>query len=332
MEPTLRRWCGALLAGLTGLLPAPSPAAPLSDAEVRQFASDMAGRHGLDAARILGWLQAASVRDDILTAIANPAEAKPWRDYRPVFVNEQRIEGGLAFWSENAALLERAEQRYGVPPHIVVGIIGVETRYGFNPGRYNVVESVGTLAFHYPPRATFFRSELEQLMLLARDEDLDLATVKGSYAGAMGKPQFIASSYRAYAVDFDDDGRRDLFNSNADVIGSVANYFARHRWRRDEPVIAPVQLDRERHAAWIAPNVQTQFTLRELRQAGVVPGGHLPDEWKAAPLQFDGEAGPEYWLALHNFSVITRYNRSVNYALAVYQLGSEIALRRGRPL
>ncbi len=292
--------------------------------QLASFAAEMAQRHGFDEENLTALLSQANVREDILRAIANPAEAKPWHDYRPIFLTPQRVEGGIVFWRNNADALDAAHETYGVPPAIIVAIIGVETRYGRHTGKYPVIDALSTLAFDYPPRASFFRSELEQYLLLTREEGLDPLSVKGSYAGAMGLPQFISSSFRAYAVDFDGDGKRDIWANSTDAIGSVANYFARHGWKMGQPIA---------HAA-IAPESQQQpaqdsdrkahFTPAELRQRGITVNAPVPQDVKGSLLTFQSKHGPENWVGWHNFFVITRYNHSALYAMAVFQLSELI--------
>ncbi len=203
------------------------------------FVAEVSQRHGLAADAVSELLAGAERRQEIIDAITRPAEAKPWRDYRPIFVTPERIRDGIAFWAENHELLQRVEAEFGVPPQVVVAIIGVETNYGRITGRFRVLDALATLAFHYPPRSKFFRSELEHFLLLGQEESLPLDELTGSYAGAMGLGQFISSSYRSYAVDFDQDGQRDLWGSRADAIASVANYFRRHGWRPGQPVASP---------------------------------------------------------------------------------------------
>lgn len=208
----------------------------------RAFIDHMVTAHGFDRAEVSALMADARFEQRIIDAMNRPFEARPWHAYRDLFLTEERISGGVAFWNANADLLRRAEAAYGVPPGIIVAIIGVETNYGGRLGDHRALDALSTLGFAYPRRADFFRRELGQFLLLSREEQIDPRTAMGSYAGALGKPQFIPSSYRAYAVDFDDDGRRDLWESNADVIGSVGNYLAQHRWRRGAPIAAPAQL------------------------------------------------------------------------------------------
>jgi membrane-bound lytic murein transglycosylase B len=308
---------------------AAEPAAYRSAAQA--FAAEMAAKNGFDPVALDKLMDRARYRQDIVDAMRRPHEAKPWSLYRPIFLTPSRIEGGQAFWRSHAELLRRAEGVYGVPPEVIVAIIGVETNYGGNLGRHRVIDALTTLGFAYPPRAEFFRSELEAFLLLARDEAIDAARVTGSYAGALGKPQFIPSSYRAFAVDFDGDGRRDLWRSDADVIGSVANYLRHHGWRPGEPVALPAVLTPEALAAAAAETIPVarkeplnpSTPVGELSGQGVTAAVPLDPEALATLLLLDG-AEDEFWIAFNNFYVVTRYNRSNLYAMAVHQLGREI--------
>ena len=214
-----------------------APDDPADARAMRDFAQTMAAQHGMDANAVEALIRdEAAHQQSIIDAISNPAEALPWYRYRAIFLTDERIDAGIAYWNEHRELLDAVEDRYGVPAEIVVAIIGVETQYGRYRGRHRVLDALRTLAFAYPPRADFFRSELEAFLILTNEERIDPRTPLGSYAGAMGVPQFIASSYRAYAVDFNGNGRRDLFSEPADAIGSVGNYFARHHWRLLNPL------------------------------------------------------------------------------------------------
>ena len=326
---TLQRLLPAwLIAGL--LLAAPGGAAPPADFEraKQAFAEEMADKHDFDPAWVRQLMARAKYHQSIIDAISRPAESKAWHEYRPIFVTPTRAAEGVTFWKENRDLLEQAQKRYGVPPEIIVAIIGVETRYGRHRGKYPVLDSLSTLAFGYPKRGKFFRRQLEEFLLLVREEGLDPLGAKGSYAGAMGKPQFIPSSYRAYAVDFDGDGQRNLLTDNADVIGSVAAYFKRHGWRRGAPVTLPATGAGDRHRRFWEAGMKPSITLAELKQAGIVTPPELDDGTLASLIRLEGGAGPEYWLGLNNFYVITRYNHSNLYAMAVYQLSQEIARQR----
>jgi membrane-bound lytic murein transglycosylase B len=321
-----------LAAGLLLLLTAPLSGPAGADAnyagrpELRQFIEEMVGKHGFDPAELEGVLHQARAQPSIIAAMTSPAEARPWHLYRPIFVNAPRVEGGVEFWNRHRELLARAQEVYGVDPAVIVAIIGVETRYGRNTGSHRVLDALATLAFDYPPRATFFRSELEHYLLLTREEGLDPHAIKGSYAGAMGKPQFISSSYRAYAVDFDGDGRRDLWNNTADVIGSVANYLRRHGWRSGQVVAVPARTEGAGHRELLGRGMKPHVTLGELANHGVHVAPELAAEQPAALLELQGEEGLEHWVTFDNFYVITRYNRSPLYAMAVHQLSQEILL------
>ncbi|MBT8130022.1 MAG: lytic murein transglycosylase B, partial [Gammaproteobacteria bacterium] len=244
-----------------------------------------------------------------------------WEDYRPIFVTSKRIDKGNKFLQQHREILQRAEKEYGVPAQIIAAIVGVETYYGTRSGRTNVFNSLVTLAFDYPPRSPFFRSELEQFLLLTREEDVDVNNVRGSYAGAMGMPQFISSSYRHYAVDFDGDGKRDLWNSTADVVGSVANYFREHGWEPGDEVVIPARVNAQIEET--RNKLKPHTLISELSRQGVYPQMHMNEDVKATVLTLHGKNGKEYWLGLDNFYVITRYNHSAMYAMAVYQLSLE---------
>ncbi|MCL5668802.1 MAG: lytic murein transglycosylase B [Gammaproteobacteria bacterium] len=305
-----------------------SISAPAERADIQAFIAGMEQRHAYDGAELARVFNAVELRPDIIDIITAPAEGKPWYEYRPIFVNSARIQGGVEFWQANAEALGRAEQVYGVPPEIIVAIIGVETRYGRNMGKYRVLDALTTLAFDYAPRADFFRGELEQYLLLARDERFDPLSLKGSYAGAMGQAQFIPSSYRLFAVDFDDDGLRDLWNNSADAIGSVAHYLHEHGWQNGAPVAVRAEVSGVQYQALLNGGLQLQYNLGDLRRQGVSVAEPLFDIEPALLLEFAAESGAEYWVGLHNFYVITRYNRSPLYAMAVYQLSQEIKAQR----
>lgn len=293
--------------------------------EFREFAVEMEQKHGFEVDQVENLLTSTQFRDDIIAAITRPAESKAWHEYRPIFLKPDRIAGGVKFWQENEALLEAVSQKYGVPAEIIVAIIGVETRYGRHTGRYRVIDSLTTLAFGYPKRADFFRRELEEFLLLAREEKVDLESAKGSYAGAMGKPQFISSSYRQYAVDHDGDGRRDLWDSNADIIASVASYFKTHGWKPNQPVTLLTEGGDELQP-FVDAGMKPSIKVGKLLARGVRPvDAESPNPQALTSLvKLDVGEQDEYWLGLHNFYVITRYNHSNLYAMAAYQLSQEI--------
>ena len=256
-----------------------------------------------------------------------PATALPWHEFRLRHITDARIKAGLQFWTEHQTLLEKAAAEFRVPPELIVSTIGVETIFGRRTGTIGVLDALTTLAFGYPRRAEFFRGELEQYLLLARENGIALNSLKGSFAGAIGIPQFMPSSYRKYAVDFDGDGVRDL-RRVADAIGSVANYYRQFGWREGEPVIVPVDVGDTVLDAMLAAGIAPHLAVAEFRKRGVVPLEPAPEEALATLFLVQSEAGPRYWLGLNNFYVITRYNRSINYAMAVHELAT--SLRRQR--
>lgn len=320
---------GSALACLTALLCAPGAAAalpetPAEDAQVQAFIEDMAVRHGLAREALRTLFREAVFSQSVLDAFARPAEAKPWYEYRRIFLSTARIEGGVAFWRAHEPALRRAESAFGVPPEVVVAIIGVETLYGRHQGRVRTLDALTTLAFRYPRRSRFFRGELEAFLLLGREESLAVTSTVGSYAGALGVPQFIPSSYRRYAVDFDGDGRRDLVHSDDDAIGSVANYLRRHDWAVGGPVAFQVSGVRAGDPRLAGSSLKPQHAAAALRGAGIdgVRGGLPPGE--VALFSLRTERDPEYWVGYGNFYAITRYNPSKLYAMAVFQLSSAI--------
>jgi len=297
-------------------------------ADVQQFIGKMVKKHNFDANKLNALFKQVELKQKIIDAITRPAEGKPWHQYRPIFVTNTRINEGVTFWNENKATLERAEKEYGVPPEIIVAIIGVETRYGRHKGGYRVMDSLSTLAFEYPKRGKFFRSELEHYLLLAREEKLDPLSVKGSYAGAMGKSQFISSSYRNYAIDFDGDGKRDLWDNTADAIGSVANYFKRHKWQPGGKVVVPALVGSNHILVLVKKGYKPHSTIAELRKRGATAKSKLDPNSMGALIELKTRVGREHWIGLNNFYVITRYNHSPLYAMAVYQLGQAIIKKR----
>lgn len=317
----------SLAAALLVLLLAPVVQADYSQQPKAQaFMDQMVSEHGFERKQLREWLGSAERKDGIIKSISTPAErVLTWKEYRPIFMTDARIRQGREFMAEHAGALARAEEKFGVDAAIIAAVIGVETSYGRNRGSHRVIDALATLAFDYPPRGDFFRRELEQFLLLSREQDFDPLALKGSYAGAMGYGQFISSSYRHYAVDFDEDGVADIIDNPVDAIGSVANYFSEHRWKPGEPVADPV-----------SPSART---IRDLTHDGLdlphqvsdfrVRGLELPqarDNAAAARLlSLSGAEGEEYWLVYHNFRVITRYNHSDLYAMAVYQLSRALA-------
>jgi membrane-bound lytic murein transglycosylase B len=320
------------LLGMTTLLLFGSAHADYSErADVQTYIDDLVDEHGFAHEELQQLFSDAQRKQSILDAIARPAERTlKWHEYRQIFLKEPRINQGLEFWGQNQAALEAAEQKYGVPPEYVVAIIGVETRYGRVTGSYRAVDALATLGFDYPPRSKFFRGELTHLLLLAREEHVNPRSLKGSYAGAMGLGQFIPSSFRAYAVDFDGDGQRDIWGNTTDAIGSVANYFARHGWRAGGPVVLSATIAGDTADELANASLNLNHTLGELQGRGVklLEGENLAADTQAALFRMELEDTAEYYVGLKNFYVITRYNRSRMYALAVHQLSQAIRQRR----
>lgn len=294
--------------------------------DVRLFIDEMVREHGFKTEELNRIFARAQLRPAIVEAMQRPYEAKPWYQYRQLFITDQNIANGVEFWQTNKDVLQRAEEVYGVPASIVVAIIGIETRYGKVLGNHPVIDSLTTLVLQYPRRSRYFRKELKHYLLLTRDEGLDPVTTRGSYAGAMGIPQFLASSYRSYAVDFNSDGRRDLLAQPEDAIGSVANYLAKHRWTRAQPVVTKihpgegVSLD-----GLVNRKLKPKHTVRQLNQAGVRLIGEFDKDAKASLVELDqANGGKEHRVTFGNFYVITRYNQSIHYAMAVYELSAAL--------
>jgi membrane-bound lytic murein transglycosylase B len=294
------------------------------ETELAPFVDEMVAKHGFDRSELADVMGAAKVQKSVLEAIARPAESLNWHQYRPIFVTADRISQGAEFWQSHGALLERAEKEYGVPSEIIVAILGVETHYGRHKGRYRVLDSLATLSFRYPKRSGFFRGELEQYLLLTREEGLDPKVLKGSYAGAMGIPQFISSSYRRYAVDFDDDQVRDLLNSRADAIGSVANYLKVHGWRRGARVALPATVAGDEYKSLLVKGPKPSTRLGGMADYGVVVLDVGDGDARGALIELSNKSDQEHWVVLGNFYAITRYNHSNLYAMAVFQLAREI--------
>lgn len=291
-------------------------------AKGRAFIDEMVQEHDFNRQDLEYWLGTATRYDAVLEAMSKPAEKTlTWGQYRPIFIKQGRIDSALAFAREHEALLARVEQQYGVPREIIVAIIGVESWFGKYKGKHPALQSLATLAFDYPKRAKFFRAELREFLLLSREEGFEPLQVKGSYAAAMGMPQFISSSYRNYAVDGDGDGQRDLFGSIPDIVASVANYFKRHGWRSGEHVTERVQVQGD-VSALVKKGSKPKLSAADFNAAGI-PVNLTSDE-RAALIELEGKQGLEYWVGYKNFYVITRYNHSPLYAMAVFQLAQSI--------
>ncbi|MFT7090296.1 MAG: membrane-bound lytic murein transglycosylase B [Candidatus Azotimanducaceae bacterium] len=292
--------------------------------DVQQFISEMV-EEGFEAEMLQSTFVAARYQQSIIDAISRPAERTlNWDRYQDIFLTERRVKAGVEFIDTHRDAFEAAEVKYGVPIPVIASIIGVETLYGRITGKYRVIDSLSTLAFDYPPRSKFFRSELKEFFRLAREEGQSVLEPLGSYAGAMGYGQFISSSYRNYAVDFDGDGIRDIWNNPVDAIGSVANYLSRHGWQRGGLVTVPARLDREVMDDVFNVALKPNRTVADLSTLGVQTDILLEGSFEVSPMMLEGKAGQEYWLGLKNFYVITRYNHSKLYAMAVFQLSEQI--------
>jgi len=326
----MRKEKGKLLAGRSSrlvlsavflLLISPAHAVQIEEHPVlRLLMDEMASKYAFTHKELGDWLSQAEIREDIIEAVYRPKESLPWYEYRKLFVNDERARRGLAFWKANAETVFRAGSEYGVPPEIIVAIIGVETFYGRQGGGYRVLDALVTLTLRYPERSDFFRNQLVEFLLLARELGVSPPSIKGSYAGAMGIPQFIPSSYRSYAVDFDGNHKRDLTDVE-DAIGSVANFLKRHGWRRDEPIVGDVKLDGSMYA-WLENNgLEPRISIQHLSRYGILPVQRIDARQLAALVAFEGETAPIHRLGYNNFYVITHYNRSKNYSMAVVELG-----------
>ena len=289
-----------------------------------QVMADRLAKKGLNKADVLSAMSEAKRLDSVIHAMNRPAEKKEWKDYRPIFLKSARLKAATGFYHKHSDVLHTAESQFRVPVQVILAIIGIETYYGRNKGNFRVIDALATLGLDYPRRAKFFLGELESLFLLGQEEQLNPLTLKGSYAGAMGFGQFIPSSYLAYAVDFDADGRRDLIDNPVDAIGSVANYLAEHGWDMRYGIAHPVT-DAAAQIEQMESPVSVNKTGLAFTQAGVKG---IPSDWSSLLLDIlglHGTNGSEYWAVTNNFYVITRYNRSPLYAMAVTQLSDEIA-------
>ncbi len=296
--------------------------------DVDAFIVRLAKQSDYSETELAGLFSQVKKQSHLFDRLNRPAEkALQWHQYRKIFIKEKRIVEGVKFWRQHKQLLTEVSQRTGVPVEIIVAIIGVETFYGIYKGKDPVFESLVTIAFDYPKRAKFFRSELEHFLLLVKEQNLDIHNIKGSYAGAMGMPQFISSSYRNYAVDGDGDDRIDLFDSIADITSSVANYFVRHGWREGEAVARPLIAIADNSVAALEPGIKPRYKWSDLTGSGLTSKFRIKDETPVALVKLEQKKHPEYWAGFKNFYVITRYNHSELYAMAAYQLSVLIRAR-----
>ncbi len=295
------------------------------------LADRMSEEHGFDRAALMELFARADRKQSIIDAMERPAEkVKPWKEYRGIFLQEKRIDLGAEFWRRHRDTLEAVHERYGVDPAVIVAILGVETYYGRRTGSFRVIDALTTLAFDYPKRSPFFTRELENFLLLTREQGRDPLSLTGSYAGAMGYGQFMPSSYRHYAVDHDGDDLVDIWDNPDDAIASVANYLSEHGWQRGQPVAVRAEAQPGYDDPRLNQLEPPEVTVARHREAGLRPQASVASTLPAMPLRLEAESGAEYWLGFPNFYSITRYNHSHLYAMAVYQLSRQIARRVGR--
>ncbi|MCC5791535.1 MAG: lytic murein transglycosylase B [Legionellaceae bacterium] len=293
--------------------------------EVQQFIQQMVKEHHFDRNELTAVMANVKLQPKIIESIQRPYEKKSWDVYKQLFLTHNRVEAGMQFWNENRALLSRAEKEYGIPANIIVAIIGVETLYGKNQGNYRVIDALSTLAFDYPKRSAFFTKELKEYLLLCKEHGINPGTYKGSYAGAMGMPQFMPSSYRAYAADFKKSKKKDLMNDKQAVIASVANYFKQHGWQSNQGIAQLAKVQGNAYKALKTNTRKPEYRWEQLQKAGVKPvTAAINTPKKAGLIALETAEGSEYWLAYPNFYVITRYNQSPQYALAVYLLAQQL--------
>ena len=293
--------------------------------EVDKFISQLVKEEKFSRKELETILGKAEMSERALALISKPAEGTlEWKDYRKIFMTPERIEKGVDFWQENADVLAIVEKKYGVPAQIIVAIIGVETYYGRQTGGFKVLDTLTTLGFDFPRRGEFFRKELKNLLVLAREQKLDVTELTGSYAGAMGIPQFMPSSYRAYAVDHTEDEQANIWETKADAIASVANYLSRHGWKKDTPIAYRAKVTGTKYEKVLSEGLKPDKRFSRVEKAGWIPFNTISPTAKVLAMKMEGQEGSEYWLGMNNFYVITRYNHSRMYALAVHQLARAV--------
>ncbi|PWT76692.1 MAG: lytic murein transglycosylase B [Proteobacteria bacterium] len=298
--------------------------------EIEQFISYMARTNGFDIRELRALFAQIQPNQGVVRAISAPSTSKPWYEFKPLFVDAGRVVGGVKFWSDNADILARASSEFGVPEAIIVALIGIETRYGKQTGGYRVIDALTTLAFDWPQRGEYFRTELEEFLLLAREQHWDPLSVRGSYAGAMGLPQFMPRSYRRHAIDYNADGHIDLWASSADVIGSVAGYLRFFGWKPGEPIAAPARVDVADPQPLLDVGLKPALTVQEWRARGASGLSPVRSDLTACLFSLDLVGGPEFWFGFDNFYTLLQYNRSRNYAMAIVELAREITAERER--
>lgn len=307
-------------------------AAFINRRDVQQFIHQMVKQHHFNKKQLIEWFSAVKLRHQVIKSITKPAEKEPWYLYQMLFVNEWRIQHGVEFWNRYDSTLRKAESIYGVPAAVIVATIGIETNYGKKTGDYRVMDSLSSLAFSRLPRAPFFRKELEQFLLLTREQHLDPLKVMGSYAGAIGQPQFMPSSYRYYAVNFSKSGQTDLINDEVDVIGSVANYYKQQGWMPHQPIaIQAFTLGDRYNYLLLNDKMNRNLSLSVLAKYGVLPKQKIDSvDLPVKLIELQNRYSKEYWIGFTNFDVIKRYNASDAYAMAVYQLSNYMTALKER--
>lgn len=304
-------------------------------ADVQGFITKMSNKHGFERLQLCALFSQVHPKPSVIKAMEKAPEGKPtpWYVYRAIFLTPERAREGAQFWQKNEKALSIVEKQYGVPAQVIVAIIGVETRYGQNKGAFRVMDALTNLAFDYPRRAKFFQGELEQYLLLTRDQNLEPLSLVGSCAGAIGLPQFMPSSYRHYGVDFVHNQQINLVDNPADVVASVANYFKANGWRTGEPVALRANVTTKDYTRFLTKKLKPIWRLDELKAQGItLQTEQMPGNTKVVFMVFEGKNGTEYWLGFNNFYVITRYNSSRYYAMAVYQLSQKILEERHKKL
>jgi membrane-bound lytic murein transglycosylase B len=300
--------------------------------DVQAFIDQMVKRHQFNRQDLITLFSEVKVYPQVMKHINKPLEKEPWHTYQMLFVNEWRIQHGVDFWNKYENALKQAEKTYGVPASVIVATIGIETKYGQRTGDYRVIDSLSNIAFSNSSRAPFFRKELEQFLLLSREENIDPFKIMGSYAGAIGQPQFMPSSYRYYAVNFSGSGKTDLMHNEIDVIGSIANYYSKHGWKNNEPIATQAMIIGDRYNYLMRNNkIKQPLTIEELSRYGIIPKNKIAqDDLKVKVIELENRYSKEYWLGFNNFAVIKRYNPSDLYAMAVFQLSNYITDLRNR--
>jgi membrane-bound lytic murein transglycosylase B len=297
----------------------------MSSKDVQAFINNMVVNYNFDRKQLNSIFKEAKFEPNIIETMDRPYEKKNWDAYRSLFLTENRLEAGIAFWKDNKATLDEVEVKYGVPANIIVAIIGVETLYGQHQGKYRVIDSLATLAFNYPKRSEFFTKELREYLLLCKEQNVSPLKYYGSYAGAIGKPQFMPSSYRYYAVAYNGTNKADLINENKDVIFSIANYFVKNGWKRDINVAEPAKVFGGKYKKLATNTKIPGYSFADIISSGVIPKVKTSrHDGKAGVIELTTNNGNEYWIAYPNFYVITRYNTSPQYALVVHLLSEQL--------